>query len=141
MNRAGHVIKSIDTGRSARIITPEQSDFDDAVKNVPQCLVLDHGHTFVALSNLSSFDNTFLYVARPVDPFAVDFPTQANNLIALYESFDAHRRTIQIVFATMYVLLALILTLSATWLGLSFANKLVTADSQVDCRDRPGLIR
>ena len=126
MDRTGNVIQSVDTGRPARVVTPEQNDFDDAVKDVPQCLVLDEGHTFVALSNLSSFDNAFLYVARPVDPFAVDFPTQANNLIALYETFDAHRRTIQIAFATMYVLLALILILSATWLGLSFANKLVT---------------
>ena len=125
MDRTGSVIQAVETGRPARIVTPAQNDFDDAVKDVPQCLVLDEGHTFVALSNLSAFDNAFLYVARPVDPFAVDFPTQASNLIALYESFDAHRRTIQIAFATMYVLLALVLTLSATWLGLSFANKLV----------------
>ncbi len=125
MDRSGNVLQSVDTGRPPRIVTPEQNDFNDAAKNVPQCLVLDEGHTFVALNDLTAFDNTFLYVARPVDPFAVDFPTQASSLIGLYESFDAHRRTIQIAFATMYVLLALILTLSATWLGLSFANKLV----------------
>ena len=126
MDRTGDVIQSVEHGSAGPRRHAEQNDFDDAVKDVPQCLVLDEGHTFVALSNLSSFDNTFLYVARPVDPFAVDFPTQASNLIALYETFDAHRRTIQIAFAMMYVLLALILILSATWLGLSFANKLVT---------------
>ncbi|HWG06575.1 MAG TPA: PAS domain-containing sensor histidine kinase [Beijerinckiaceae bacterium] len=126
MDRSGNVIQSVDTGRPPRIVTPEQNDFNDAAKNVPQCLVLDEGRTFVALNDLTAFDNTFLYVARPVDPFAVDFPTQANNLIALYETFDAHRRTIQIAFAVMYVLLALILILSAAWLGVSFANRLVT---------------
>ena len=56
---------------------------------------------------------------------AVDFPAQAAGLIALYEAFDSHRRNIQIAFATMYVLLALVMLLSATWLGLSFANRLV----------------
>jgi two-component system nitrogen regulation sensor histidine kinase NtrY len=126
MDRGGNIIQTVDTGRPSSIVTPEGNDFDDAAKDVPQCLVLDRGRTFVALSDLSSFDNTYLYVARPVDPFAVDFPAQANSLIALYETFDAHRRTIQIAFAVMYVLLALILILSATWLGVSFADKLVT---------------
>ena len=126
MDRSGNVIQSIDTGRPSSVVTPEQNDFNDASKDVPQCLVLDRGHTFVALSDLTSFENTYLYVARPVDPFAVDFPAQASNLIALYETYDAHRRTIQIAFAVMYILLALILILSATWLGVSFANKLVT---------------
>src|SRR5262249_16846523 len=52
-------------------------------------------------------------------------PQEASNLIAFYNRFDDQRKTIQIAFATMYVLLALILLLSATWLGLSFAKRLV----------------
>ena len=71
------------------------------------------------------FKDTFLYVARPVDPFTVEFPRQAAKLVALYDGFDAHRRNIQIAFATMFILIALIMLLSATWLGLSFANRLV----------------
>jgi two-component system nitrogen regulation sensor histidine kinase NtrY len=125
MARDGSVLERADTGAEGRVVTPEPTDFDDAKKNEPLCLILDEGRTFVALRDLVSLDNTYLYVARPIDPFAVDFPAQAAGLIALYEAFDAHRRNIQIAFATMYVLLALIMLLSATWLGLSFANRLV----------------
>lgn len=126
MSRDGTILERADTGAGeSRVVTPEPTDFDDAKKNEPLCLILDEGRTFVAVRDLISIDDTYLYVARPIDPFAVDFPAQAAGLIALYEAFDAHRRNIQIAFATMYVLLALVMLLSATWLGLSFANRLV----------------
>ncbi|MDB5507932.1 MAG: multi-sensor signal transduction histidine kinase [Hyphomicrobiales bacterium] len=125
MSGDGTVIERADTGNEGRVVTPEPQDFEDAKKNEPLCLILDEGRTFVAVRDLVSIDNTYVYVARPIDPFAVDFPAQAAGLIALYEAFDAHRRNIQIAFATMYVLLALVMLLSATWLGLSFANRLV----------------
>ena len=123
----GTVLETADTGVSdTRFVLPDASDFDDANRNEPLCLVLEEGRVFVALRDLPNIENAYLYVARPVDPFAVNFPAQAASLIALYESFDAHRANIQLAFATMYVLLALVMLLSATWLGLSFANRLVS---------------
>jgi len=123
----GTVFERAETGAGEQtIVPPDPSDFDDANRNEPLCLVLDEGRTFVALRDLTNISNAYLYVARPVDPFAVNFPAQAASLISLYESFDAHRNNIQLAFATMYVLLALVMLLSATWLGLSFANRLVS---------------
>jgi two-component system nitrogen regulation sensor histidine kinase NtrY len=108
------------------LATPEPSDFEDARKNEPLCLILGEGRTFVALREVPGFDNLFLYASRPIDPFAIQFPAQAAGLIQLYEAYDAHRSNIQVAFATMYVLIALIMLLSAIWLGLSFAGRLVT---------------
>ncbi|MGH6679261.1 MAG: PAS domain-containing sensor histidine kinase, partial [Bradyrhizobium sp.] len=127
MRSDGTIEEKIDTGArtGTAIVKPKPNDFADAKKNEPLCLILDEGHTFVALRQLTAFDNTFLYVARPVDPFSVEFPKRAFGLIKLYDSFDTHRQSIQVAFATMYVLIALIMLLSATWLGLSFANRLV----------------
>ncbi len=95
----GSLLEKIDTGSAIGniIARPEASDFEDARKNEPLCLILDEGRTFVALRALISFQDTFLYVARPVDPFTVEFPRQAAKLVALYDGFDAHRRVIQIV--------------------------------------------
>jgi two-component system nitrogen regulation sensor histidine kinase NtrY len=123
----GTVVERVDTGAvvGTAVVRPEPRDFDVARKNEPECLILDEGRTFVALRTLLSFQDTFLYVARPVDPFTVEFPRQAAKLVALYDDFDNHRRGIRIAFATMFVLIALIMLLSATWLGLSFADSLV----------------
>jgi len=127
MNSKGEVIERIDTHAKVgtAIVKPEPSDFADARKNEPLCLILDEGATFVALRPVASFTDTFLYVARPVDPFSVAFPREASKLVALYDAFDSHRRSIQLAFAAMFVSIALIMLLAATWLGLSFANQLV----------------
>ena len=108
------------------LTTPDASDFEDARKNEPLCLILGEGRTFVALREIPGMTDTFLYASRPIDPFAVEFPAQATGLIQLYDAYDAHRMNIQIAFSTMYVLIALIMLLSAIWLGLSFAGRLVT---------------
>ncbi|MGQ0446075.1 MAG: ATP-binding protein [Beijerinckiaceae bacterium] len=127
MKSDGTVVERVDTGAviGNAVVRPEPSDFDDARKNEVTCLILKTGPTFVVLRTLNSFQDTFLYAARPVDPFTVEFPRQAAKLVALYDDFEAHRRGIRIAFATMFVLIALIMLLSATWLGLSFAGSLV----------------
>ena len=107
------------------IVTPTPQDFADARKDEPLCTLLDGERTFVALRPVTLFPDAFLYTARPVDSFTVEFPKQAKQLVVRYDAFDRHRTSISIAFATMYVSIALIMLLSATWLGLSFANRLV----------------
>jgi two-component system nitrogen regulation sensor histidine kinase NtrY len=113
-------------GEAPAIAMPDSSDFSDARANEPLCLILAEGRTFVALRQVPDTSDLYLYAARPIDPFAVEFPAQAAGLINLYEAYQSHRGNIQIAFATMYVLIALIMVLSATWIGLSFATRLVT---------------
>jgi two-component system nitrogen regulation sensor histidine kinase NtrY len=123
----GTVVENVDTGAKigTAVVRPEPGDFEDAKKDEITCLILTEGPTFVALRMLNAFPDTFLYVARPVHPFTVEFPDQAAKMVALYDDFDSHRSRIRIAFATMFVLIALIMLLSATWLGLSFADSLV----------------
>ncbi len=126
MRRNGEIIERVNNEADARIVTPEPTDFEDAQKNEPLCLILDEGRTFVALRQVRAFEDTFVYAARPIDPFALEFPKQAASLIELYDAFDSHRINIILAFAIMFALIALVMLLSASWLGISFANRLVT---------------
>ena len=125
MKRDGSIVE-YGTVPTSRIVQPETTDFEDAARDEPQCLILDEGRNFVALRQMQNFPDTYVYVSRPVDPLATTFPVQVQNLTTLYEAYEGHRRNIQIAFAIMYALIALIMLLSATWLGLSVANRLVT---------------
>ncbi len=124
---SGEILDRVDLAQSAGsiIIAPPQSDFDDARRGEPLCLLIDEGKSFVALRALTSFDDTFLYVTRPIDPFAVEFPKQAESLINNYDAFDAYRASVQRAFVIMYALLTTIMLLSAVWTGLDFADRLV----------------
>ena len=64
-------------------------------------------------------------VAREVDPRAVEFPPVAEAGVGLYEALEQKKAGIQIAFASMFTLIALIVLLSAIWFGLNFANRLV----------------
>lgn len=127
MHSDGTVEEKVDTGArvGTMVVRPELSDFQDASRNEPLCMILEGGRTFVALRKLDGFDDTFLYVARPVGPYSIDFPRQASGFVELFDAFNYYLHNLRIAFGIMYVLVALIMLLSATWLGLSFANGLV----------------
>lgn len=105
---------------------PDREAFDDA-KSAPEpiCIVPETGRVFGALVKLPVYDNGYLHIAREVDPLAVEFPAVARGAAVEYLAIDAKRKGVQVAFASMYGLIALILLLSAIWLGLSFANGLV----------------
>ncbi|WP_244607376.1 PAS domain-containing sensor histidine kinase [Bosea sp. CS1GBMeth4] len=105
---------------------PNAEAFDDAQSSPePICVLPSTGRVFGALMKLPSYDGTFLYVAREVDPLAVEFPAVARGAAVEYLGIDARRKGVQIAFASMYALISVILLLSAIWLGLNFANGLV----------------
>ena len=105
---------------------PDQAAFDDA-NSAPEpiCVIPPKGRIFGALMKLPSYDNSYLHIAREVDPLAVEFPAVARGAAVEYLAIDARRQGVQVAFASMYALIAVILLLSAVWLGLSFANNLV----------------
>lgn len=105
---------------------PNAEAFDDAQSSPePICVLPSTGRVFGALMKLPSYDGAFLYVAREVDPLAVEFPAVARGAAVEYLGIDARRKGVQIAFASMYALISVILLLSAIWLGLNFANGLV----------------
>ena len=127
IKRDGTLVEQVETGSNApdQVVKPQDRDFDDSLKNEPLCLVLNEGRTYVALRPMPAFDDVFLYTSRPVDPFTLEFPKQANALVQLFGAFEQHRHNLQITFALMFALLAAIMLLSAVWLGLAFTNGLV----------------
>jgi two-component system nitrogen regulation sensor histidine kinase NtrY len=105
---------------------PNADAFEDAQSSPePICVLPSTGRVFGALMKLPSYDDAFLYVAREVDPLAVEFPAVARGAAVEYLGIDARRKGVQIAFASMYALISVILLLSAIWLGLNFANGLV----------------
>jgi two-component system nitrogen regulation sensor histidine kinase NtrY len=124
----GEIVDRVDVAEnaSAIVIAPPKSEFDNARSGEPLCLMIDDGKSFVALRSLSAFTDTFLYVTRPIDPFAIEFPKETQNLINKYEAFDAFRSAVQRAFVLMYALLTTIMLLSSIWFGLDFADRLMS---------------
>lgn len=104
---------------------PSKDDIAAAADGEAWCLIPSAGTIFRGVLKVPAFEDAYLIVARAVDPKALEFPQQAELLSTGFERLNEQKWEIQIVFASVYALISLILLLSAMWLGLSFANRLV----------------
>ncbi len=76
-----------------------------------------------ALVRLDAAD-TFLYIARLVDPTILGQLDQSRDAVRLYEELEGQRYDLQITFALVFLVVAALLLLVAVWVGLVFANGL-----------------
>ena len=67
----------------------------------------------------------YLYVARLLDPRVVQQLRNTQESVGEYANLEERRLGIQIAFALMFAVIALIVLLSSAWIGLDFANRLV----------------
>src|SRR5213078_3092565 len=78
-----------------------------------------------AVVKLRGDEVTYLYVARPLDPRVIEQLQATQESVAEFANLEARRVGVQIAFALMYTVIALIVLLSAVWIGLNFASRLV----------------
>jgi two-component system nitrogen regulation sensor histidine kinase NtrY len=91
----------------------------------PNVALLMEAKLVAAVVRLRGYDDHFLYVARPLDPRIVVHLQATRDSVAEYASLEQRRFGVQVAFALMYTVIALIVLLSAVWIGLNFANRLV----------------
>jgi two-component system nitrogen regulation sensor histidine kinase NtrY len=77
-----------------------------------------------ALVLLDRSNDVFLYVGRPVDSRVLGHMDRSRGAAQLYEEMEGKRSDLQIRFAMVFLVVALLLLLAAVWVGLSFANQL-----------------
>jgi two-component system nitrogen regulation sensor histidine kinase NtrY len=91
----------------------------------PQIVLLPDTNYVAAVIKLQNFDDYYLYVARLLDPSVVPQLQATRASVTEYAAIESRRLGVQIAFALMYTVIALTVLLSAVWIGLNFANRLV----------------
>jgi two-component system nitrogen regulation sensor histidine kinase NtrY len=110
---------------------PPKEALDLAKKG--QVIVIAPGQTSVvgAIKSLDNFTDTFLYVLRPVNARVLQQLRETRANVAEYQLLEQRRAGVQVAFGLMYVAIALTLLLSAIWIGMWFANRLVAPIGQL----------
>ncbi len=92
-----------------------------------------------ALLRLQGFTDSYLFVGRLVDPQVLAHIDRTKNAAQLYQELEGKRSDLQITFALIFAVVALLLLLAAVWVGLAFANQLARPISQlIDAAERVG---
>ena len=104
---------------------PTVAGLSSVTDSEPQIGVLLDSNAVAAVIKLRGYDNTFLHVVRPLDPRVVAQLRDTQASVQDFAALEARRLGVQLAFGLMYTIIALAVLLSAAWLGLNFANRLV----------------
>ena len=78
-----------------------------------------------AIIKLENIPGAYLYVGRLIDPAVLSHMDNTRAAVASFEQLSGQRADLQVLFAIVYLMVALILVFGAVGVGLNIANKLV----------------
>src|SRR6195256_3756841 len=120
-----NVLDRAETGIEQPFPTPAPEFLSGVDETEPQIAVFIEANYVAAVIRLRAFNDTFLYVARLLDPRVVAQLRQTQASVAEYAQLEARRLGIQVAFALMFAVIALTILMASVLIGLNFANWLV----------------
>jgi two-component system, NtrC family, nitrogen regulation sensor histidine kinase NtrY len=120
-----NVLEQAETGIAQNFTTPPQDFLSNVNETEPQIAVFPEANYVAAVIRMRAFNDTFLYVARLLDPRVVTQLKQTETSVAEYAQVESRRLGIQVAFALMFAVIALTILMASVLIGLNFANWLV----------------
>jgi two-component system nitrogen regulation sensor histidine kinase NtrY len=118
-------VERADVKMDKTIVLPSAKLLSQITETEPQIALIPEGDHVAAAVKLHGYDDMYLYAARVLDPRVVAQLRATQESAGEYANLEARRLGIQIAFALMFAVIALIVLLSSAWIGLDFANRLV----------------
>ena len=119
------IIERADINSDQPISLPDAEGLAFVNEREPQIAMLLGTNSVGAVVKLQGYDNGYLSIMRPLDPRVIAQLRETQATVSDFANLQARRFGVQLAFALMYTVIALAVLLSATWLGLNFANRLV----------------
>jgi two-component system nitrogen regulation sensor histidine kinase NtrY len=120
------ILETAETGIHLAFAAPPAEFLSNVNESEPEIAVLPEENYVAAVIRLRAFQDTFLYVARQLDPHVVAQLKQTEASVAEYAEIESRRLGIQVNFALIFAVIALTILMASILIGLNFANWLVT---------------
>ncbi|MDB5607234.1 MAG: Multi-sensor signal transduction histidine kinase, partial [Bradyrhizobium sp.] len=121
-----HILESAQTGITQAFTVPPQDFLSNVKETEPEISVFPEGNYVAAVIRLRAFNDTFLYVARLLDPHVVAQVNETQASVAEYAELESRRLGMQVSLALMFAVIGLTILMASVLIGLNFANWLVT---------------
>jgi two-component system nitrogen regulation sensor histidine kinase NtrY len=120
-----NILESAQTGIRLAFATPTPEILNDVDETEPRIAVFPEANYVAAIIRLRAFNDTFLYVARLLDPHVVAQLAQTEASVAEYGELESRRLGIQVNVALIFAVIGLTVLMASVLIGLNFANWLV----------------
>jgi two-component system, NtrC family, nitrogen regulation sensor histidine kinase NtrY len=121
----GSTVEQTAIAAGLKMVLPSAQVLSEVTDTEPRVELFLEGDHVAAVVKLHGYDDMYLYVARLLDPRVVQQLRATQENVGEYANLEARRLGIQVAFALMFAVIALIVLLSSAWIGLDFANRLV----------------
>jgi two-component system, NtrC family, nitrogen regulation sensor histidine kinase NtrY len=125
IDKDDNILEKAQTGTRLSFAPPPADFLNNVKETEPEIAVLPEENYVGAVIRLRAFSDTFLYVARLLDPRVVAQLKQTEASAAEYAEIESRRLGIQVNFALMFAVIALTILTASILIGLNFANWLV----------------
>ncbi|HZP18669.1 MAG TPA: PAS domain-containing sensor histidine kinase [Bauldia sp.] len=117
-----------DVGSQSLFPPPPPAAIDKAKADPANPVLIPPGPaSFMAdVQKLANYDDLYVYVVRAVDPKILGYIATTNQSLEEYRGLEAARFNLQIAFGLLFLGVTLVILVSAIWLGISLANRLVS---------------
>jgi two-component system nitrogen regulation sensor histidine kinase NtrY len=119
-----NVLEKAETGVQLNFAPPPPDILSHVNETEPEISVFPENYV-AAVIRLRAFNDTFLYVARLLDPHVVAQLNKTQASVAEYAEIESRRLAMQVSFALMFAVIALTILMASVLIGLNFANGLV----------------
>jgi len=120
----GSTVERADIAAAKRnVVLPPAQVLSTINETEPEIFYTPDG--IATIIKLRGYDDKYLYIAGLLDPSVMQQLRVTQESANEYALLAAGRLGIQVAFAMMFGVIALIVLLSAAWIGLDFANRLV----------------
>lgn len=107
-------------------VVPSNLALQDATEEQPLIYLPGSADFVGAVIPLKDFGDIYLYIARAVDPKVIEYLKETQAAVVDYRNLEQQRVGVQVAFAVLYAVISLTVLLCAVWLGIHFANRLVS---------------
>jgi len=120
------VIERASFKQPTELVMPSKEGLATVGEEEPQIGVLLEANSVAGVVRLRGYKDTYLHVVRTLNPSVVTQLRETQASIADFANLESRRLGVQLAFGLMYTVIALTVLLAAAWLGLNFANRLVS---------------
>jgi two-component system nitrogen regulation sensor histidine kinase NtrY len=104
---------------------PPASAFANLSDTEPRLEPVPNSNLIISLIKVRGYDDTYLFMAHALDPRVIEIGSRAADISDVFRELENRRFGLQLAFALMFTVIALTVLLSAVWIALNFANRLV----------------
>jgi len=120
-----NILETAQTGIQEAFSLPAPEFLNNVNETEPEIAVIPEANQVAAVIRLRAFENTFLYVARLLDPHVVAQVNETQASVTEYAELESRRLGMQVSLALMFAVIGLTILMASILIGLNFANWLV----------------